>query len=494
MDRTQFEMKRRIALRKDAEAQLANVPAAVSPIRSPEKLLHELQVHQLELEMQNEKLRRAYAALEESRDRFLDLYEFAPVGYLSLTREGLISEINLTGVALLGGIRKKLVNRRFANLVVPEDRDRWHRHFVYTLQHGETQNCELALTRIDGSILHARLDFLLYTSNSASSTVRVTITDITESKRVENELISMRHQLQATLDAIPDLLFELGPEGRIFDYHSPRTDFLATPPGAFIGKTLSDVFPPDVVKVCSLAMQEANEKGYSIGKQYALERAHGKLWFELSVSHKPVEFAQHPHFIFLARDITDRKQAEEQIHNMAFYDTLTRLPNRSLLNNRLDQAMAASKRTGRYGALMFLDLDDFKPINDKYGHDVGDLLLVEVANRISSCVRGMDTVARFGGDEFMVMLGELDTDMTESASQADIVAKKIRSVLAKPYELKIQMADNGEKTIAHKCTVSIGIKLFINHEAGAKDIVKCADIAMYQAKEAGRNQVRFYAP
>lgn len=489
----QFDNKRRITLRKEAEKRFVSAPAVDSPTRPVGELLHELQVHQVELEMQNEELRRAYVALEESRDRFVDLYEFAPVGYLTLTHEGTIAEINLTAVALLGMVRKRLLHRRFAKFVVPEDSDRWHRHFLYALQHGERQSCDLALMRTDGTILYARLD-CLYTATGATSAVRVALTDITESKRVEDELIAVKRQLQATLDAIPDLLFEVGSDGRILDYHSPRTDLLAAPPEVFLGKTLSEALPTDVADVCELAILEASEKGYSIGKQYELQLPHGKFWFELSVSRKPIEHGKQPNFLFLARDITGRKQAEEQIHDMAFYDSLTKLPNRSLLKNRMDQAMAASNRSGRYNALLFLDLDNFKPLNDVYGHDVGDALLVEVAHRISICVREVDTVARFGGDEFMVMLSELNANKAESATLAGIVAEKIRAALAKPYALKIRHAGHEETSIEHRCTASIGVELFINHEAGAKEIVKCADMAMYQAKEAGRNQVRFYEP
>ena len=190
--------------------------------------------------------------------------------------------------------------------------------------------------------------------------------------------------------------------------------------------------------------------------------------------------------------ISERKQAEEQIRQLAFYDALTQLPNRRLLNDRLEQAMAASKRSGRYGALMFLDLDNFKPLNDTHGHDVGDLLLIEVARRITGCVREMDTCARFGGDEFVVILSELVTDKTESAAQASTVAEKIHVALAEPYLLKIQPEGKAETTVEHHCTSSIGVVLFVNHDAGAEDILKWADMAMYQAKEAGRNLIRFY--
>lgn len=183
---------------------------------------------------------------------------------------------------------------------------------------------------------------------------------------------------------------------------------------------------------------------------------------------------------------------EEAISKMAFYDALTQLPNRFLLNDRLEKTMAASKRSGLYGAVVFLDMDNFKPLNDTYGHDAGDLLLVEGARRISSCVREMDTVARFGGDEFVVVISELDADKAESATQAYIVAEKIRTALAEPYVLKVQRTGCPETTIEYQCTSSIGMVLFTNHEASMEDLLKWADIAMYQAKESGRNLIRLY--
>lgn len=198
------------------------------------------------------------------------------------------------------------------------------------------------------------------------------------------------------------------------------------------------------------------------------------------------------HFVALKRDITMRKVTEENLKSMAFYDPLTQLPNRRLLIDRLGQCMAASKRTGYYGALMFLDLDNFKPLNDRHGHDVGDMLLMEAARRIVNCVREEDTVARFGGDEFVVLLKELDTNKAVSAAQAEPVAEKIRTALAEPYRLELLQAEDGEAVIEHRCTTSIGVVMFINHEFDQEDILKWADVAMYQAKAAGRNTIRFY--
>jgi diguanylate cyclase (GGDEF)-like protein/PAS domain S-box-containing protein len=192
-------------------------------------------------------------------------------------------------------------------------------------------------------------------------------------------------------------------------------------------------------------------------------------------------------------DVTERHQMEQQVRQLAFYDPLTQLPNRRLLTERLDQAIAASKRSGGYGAMMFLDLDNFKPLNDQLGHEVGDLLLVEVAQRLKNSVRGVDTVARLGGDEFVVMLTDLHVGATESIEQASSVAEKIRTSLALPYLLTFKQADGVSRTVEHHCTASIGITLFSGQDASHEQILQRADAAMYQAKDAGRNRVQFAA-
>jgi len=198
------------------------------------------------------------------------------------------------------------------------------------------------------------------------------------------------------------------------------------------------------------------------------------------------------YLVVVSHDITARKIAEEEIHNLAFYDELTKLPNRRLLNDRVVQAMASSKRSGRYGALLFLDIDNFKSLNDAYGHDVGDLLLIEVTRRIAACLREIDTVARFGGDEFVVVLSELNADKAESTTQASIVVEKIRISLGMPYMLKILREGKAKSMIEYSCTSSIGVMMFLDHEIDHKDIFTYADIAMYKAKDAGGNQVHFY--
>lgn len=195
----------------------------------------------------------------------------------------------------------------------------------------------------------------------------------------------------------------------------------------------------------------------------------------------------------VTRDITQRRQMEEQVRQLAFHDSLTNLPNRRLLLDRLNQAMAASKRSGYYCALIFLDLDNFKPLNDTHGHEAGDLLLIEVARRLTSSVRQIDTVSRFGGDEFAVLLSELLADKAESTKEVGIIAEKIRIKLAEPYVMAIRHEGNTATTVEHRCSASLGAVLFINHECSQEDILRQADTAMYQAKDAGRNTVVFHA-
>lgn len=192
------------------------------------------------------------------------------------------------------------------------------------------------------------------------------------------------------------------------------------------------------------------------------------------------------------RESTERMRLEGEVRRLAFYDPLTHLPNRRLFNDRLSQVMVASKRSACHGAVMMLDLDNFKSLNDTHGHMAGDLLLTEVAQRLTACVRQMDTVARFGGDEFVVMLGELNANKAESTAQTHVVAEKIRVSLSEPFRLTFRHSEQAETTVEHRCSASIGVVVFVNNEASQDDVLKWADAAMYRAKEAGRNAIRFY--
>lgn len=197
-------------------------------------------------------------------------------------------------------------------------------------------------------------------------------------------------------------------------------------------------------------------------------------------------------FFSIIHDITERRLAEKRIHNLAFYDPLTGLSNRRLLDERLTLALQAGKRNGRHTVLMFLDLDNFKPLNDAYGHAMGDMLLVAVANRLRGCVREIDTLSRIGGDEFVVMLGELAADRGESLSLARIVAEKVRARLEEPHVLALSGEGGENRNIEYRCTSSIGAVLFMHGEGNGEMLLRRADAAMYRAKQSGGNQIRFH--
>ncbi|MDK9702830.1 MAG: EAL domain-containing protein [Sulfuritalea sp.] len=191
------------------------------------------------------------------------------------------------------------------------------------------------------------------------------------------------------------------------------------------------------------------------------------------------------HYVAAFSDIAESKAAEDEIRNLAFFDPLTQLPNRRLLLDRLQHALAASARNRHHGALLFIDLDNFKNLNDSMGHDKGDQLLQQVAARLTECVREGDTVARLGGDEFVLMLEDLSENRREAAAQAEVVGVKIVEALNQSYQLGVQ---------EYHCTPSIGLTLYCGHDASSDELLQQADLAMYQAKAAGRNTLRFFQP
>jgi len=227
------------------------------------------------------------------------------------------------------------------------------------------------------------------------------------------------------------------------------------------------------------------EKGEWVGEITQRNRHGRTLDMEVRWTLVPGEDGQPPSILAINTDISARKASEREVQRLAFYDALTGLPNRMLLMDRMQQALASAERQRQGGALLFIDLDNFKTLNDTLGHDMGDLLLQHVAQRLGSCVRGIDTVARLGGDEFVVMIEQLSSDPSELARAARTVGEKILQLLSAPYLLA---------GYQYRSTPSIGIAPFGHGRTSVGELLKQADLAMYQAKTAGRSTLRFFDP
>lgn len=487
------DRQKREKLRNQAEESLFHqtLPDGLPVASDPRKMLHELHVHQIELEMQNNELRRVQAELEDSRMLYRDLYDLAPIGYCTLDDEGLITQANLTAATLLGVAREALVKQPIRRFIAREEQDTFHCYSQQLSSTAGLHTCDLRMVKSGGSPFWARLRSVREAGLGSKPGYRITFGDITESKRLEEALREQKSFFHLIAENLSDFIAVLDPEGRRL-YNSPSyQQFFGDLSDLEGTNSFAEIHPDDRERVRQVFMETVRSgQGRQINYRFVL--ADGSIRdMESRGSVIKDKDGQVVRVVVVSQDITERNRLLERLHQMAFHDPLTQLPNRRLFGDRLSQAMAASTRSDCYGALMFIDLDSFKPLNDAHGHEVGDLLLIQVAERLKRCVREIDTVARFGGDEFVVMLAQLDSGEAESISQAGSIAEKLRVALAEPYTLNIAHAGGVDTVVTYQCTASIGIALFNHHETSQGAILKRADSAMYQAKHGGCNQVRF---
>jgi diguanylate cyclase (GGDEF)-like protein/PAS domain S-box-containing protein len=461
-------------LRAAAEVELGNVQGDDTTAPPTEELLHELRVHQIELQMQNEALHQTRLALEESLDRYIDLYEFAPVGYLTLNKKGMITAINLTGVTLFGQERSTLINKALRTLVIAADQDRWVRHFMTLHTLTKMNSIELSIKCKDGTVFQANLDCV-----ANSSGWHITLSDITQRKKVENKL-----RIAATAFESQEGMMITDANNVLIQVNKAFTTITGYSAEEAIGNNPSMLSSERQDKLFYNEMWETLNTNDYWGGEIWNKRKNGEIHPEkLTITAVKDSEDIVTNYVGTFSDITLSKKAEQEIEDLAYYDPLTHLPNRRLMIDRIHQAMAASKRSSKKFALLCLDLDHFKTLNDSLGHDMGDLLLQEVAARLMECVREGDTVSRFGGDEFVILLEDLSTRPIETASLAENIANKVLSVLNKPYKL-----------LSHDYigSTSIGITVFYDCKSEVEELLKQADIAMYQAKDDGRNGLRFF--
>ena len=384
----------------------------------------------------------------------------------------------------------------FLQHVLPEERASVDRKFNEAIAQKAPWDFQCRIRRIDGEIrwIWAVGEQQSSVDGSGQRMVGI-VQDITVQKLTESAILEAEFRYRTVADFTADWGYWVLPDGS-FRYVSPSCsdisgytaeEFYADP------ALMKQIIYPEDRSLYIDHKHQLSERGVPTPIFFRIKAKDGDTRW-IAHTCRPVidEAGKQNGFRGSNRDDTERRKMEDQVRELAFYDELTQLPNRRLLVDRLIHDMACVKRSNRYGALMFVDLDNFKPLNDVHGHKMGDLLLIEVASRMKACVRAIDTVSRFGGDEFVVLLSDFGLDKAESATQAKVVAEKIRLKLAEPYRFPLKTQGKPDTTIEHRCTVSIGVVTYGGHEASEEDILKWADKAMYQAKDAGRNTVKFY--
>ena len=467
--------------------------------------LYELHVHQIELEMQNDELRQAQIKLEIQNEelrqfqidlkaanvRYFDFYDLAPVAYCTLDAHGLILEANRTAATMLGVPQKRLLKQMFSRFVRPQEQDVFYLYRRDVLESGTARSCELQLIGQETGEFSASLIGLAAPDAQGAKLMRIVFSDVTARKQIEKELRASEERLRLMFDRATDGIVILSDSGTLLAVNDAFAQMHGYTRDEMLSMNLRDLDTPETLPDLAARLERVFA-GESLTFEVTHYHKDGRVLI-LEVSSSLIAVGGERVIQAFHRDITERRQTEELVRALAYYDPLTGLANRMLLKDRLTQSMLSGQRSGNYGALMFLDLDNFKPLNDQYGHGAGDLLLVEVAKRLKNCVRQIDTVARFGGDEFVVLLDDLPSDKAQAQLQADLVAEKIRRALARSYALITESGGLGAlQTIEHKCTASIGVALFLGMENTINDVFKWADLAMYRAKDSGRNTVCYF--
>ncbi len=371
--------------------------------------------------------------------------------------------------------------------ILPEDRQA----FDAATGAGGSTDVEYRWRRPDGQIRWMRSRVSRALAREGVRSVMGVVQDVTEEHRAAEQLREQLLFIRRIASRIPGFIYEYrsrpGQPVSVQYISDAVREFMGVEPHevtADHGVLIRRVLPEDLPHLQRSAISSVRRL-VPWQCEYRVRMPDGSVRWHMTnaIPHREADGAVVSHGFTM--DITDRKRAEHEIERLAFFDALTGLPNRRLLLDRLQRAVAACQRARSLGALLFIDLDNFKDLNDTLGHDMGDQLLAQVAARLVGSVREVDTVARFGGDEFVVMLEALAPELAGAASQAEVVAEKLLASLNQPFEL-----DGAQ----HYSTPSIGITLFGDERLSVDELLKRADLAMYQAKAAGRNTQRFFDP
>ncbi len=429
--------------------------------------------------------RETQTKLRESEQRFRCLTEMSSDFYWETDSEHRLtirSESHREALESVFNVASSVGKCRWEIPSLAPDEAGWRAHRAVLDAHLPFREFEISRPRVNGAVHHISVSGdPLFDAAGNFKGYRGVGSDITEQKRSEADL-----RIAAAAFESQEGMAITNADGIILRVNHAFTEITGYTAEEIVGKTprvlKSNRHDADFYR----SMWESIKSNGGWQGEIWDRRKNGEVYPKwLTISAVKDKQGAVTHFVSAQYDITARKQSEDKINELAFFDQLTGLANRTLLLDRLKQAMTASGRSGCNGALVFLDLDNFKSLNDTLGHDAGDLLLQQVARRLSACVRDGDTVARLGGDEFVVILANLSASDAEAASGAEMVAAKLLDALNMEYRF-------GD--VAHHSTASIGATLFKGSLLSTDELMKQSDLAMYKAKSAGRNAVRFFDP
>lgn len=463
-------------------------------------LVTRLRAHQGKLEEEVAERTKALAVANSdlaSREAlFKQVLNTSSVAIFLVDLQGRVTQTNQRMAEMFGYPMETLLGLEYVALVNPEEREVARQKMLALLASDiPAVEADRLYWRADKTEFWGHLSGKRFTDADGTEHGLIgVIIDITERKTAEKTLLQHDNMMSAIIENFPGGISMMDADLRLTAYNKQFKQMLEFPDALFEKPDLNleDIMrfnaqrgeygPGDIESQVATRVERARKFE---AHKFERQRPNGRV---LEIYGEPVPGGG---FVTAYLDITERKQLEEEVRQLAFYDPLTKLPNRRLLYEHLGQSIAATKRSGYHGALMFLDLDNFKSLNDTHGHGAGDLLLVEVAHRLRNCVREIDTVARLGGDEFVVVVGDLSKDKAESTIQAGFIARKIQNALSAPYLLPVKHDDKAIDTVEHRCSASIGVVVFIDSEGTQEDFLRWADAAMYKAKESGCSLIRF---
>jgi len=466
-------------LRTRAEAMLDTQGEDVSDL-SPEEvrnLVHELRTHEIELELQNEELRIAQVDLAESLDRYSNLYDFAPVGYVTISEKGLILEANLTVAVMLGVERGLLLEEPFSKFIVSEDQDIYHLHRRALLETKERRTCELRVRQEEGNPSWVRMDCVVEKDCDRSGIrFQSAIIDITKRRQAEEAVEEARYYAEGIVDTVREPLIVLDADLRVSSASRAFYRTFQVSPEKTEGQLLYELGDkqwdlPKLKKLLEVILPEKTTfDDYEVEHEFPTIGRRVMLLNARRISRA----ANKPGLILLAiEDITERKRLEEKLRTLSIQDELTKLHNRRGFFALGEQQRKAAKREKKVVSILFADLDDMKWINDTLGHEKGDQALRETASILKKTFRESDIIARIGGDEFAVL------SLLDSKNEAGILTSRLEKTLD---------VVNRRKTEPYRLSLSVGMACSDPEDpCSIVELLTLADKHMYEQKRPKEN-------